>query len=1020
MRNLKKVIALVAVFAMMVSTVAFGQSFTDVAEDADYYEAIEMLSKLQILTGDDQDGDGKMDFRPNDTITRAEVAAIISRIQGVNSVSQTATEFVDVPATHWASGYVAAAAGQGIVNGYGDGNFGPDDQVLYEQAVKMLVETLGYTPYVETVGGYPVGHLTAASRYGVLDGVIGGTTGAEATRGQVAQMVFNAVDTPLMDRWTYGGESEFLIYDGKTLLGSPYRSLLTDRLNVKKFEGVVTGNRLNASLVQAEGDIDTDDEEVINVAWEVNDDYSNYKVEEIVNGTLYAGESGIGDLIGKYVVGYAQEGNRTGEYTVLSAAAATKNKTVTFTLDQYADYANGYIEYFKNESDRTATALKVDFTNGTGESNHGVLYNGVAYNDSIFGLEIAKDSKWGGQVTLIDNDSNSGYDVALIEVAAPAVVDAVSAAGKVSFKNPVKGMLAERPQLLFDEEDNTQIIKLTKDGVEASVEDITEWTVLSIYANNSNEYYDVRILDSSVVEGSVGSKATSVTSATGSEYKIAGTAYDVAMNAYECDDLKPGDAGLFYIDAYGKLVAYDKDGNRQGSDNYGFVIIAQSAPDIWGDENLVVQVLDKDGSVYNKYLAERVEFENIPSGIVAGNADGTYKLEAIDLDALADALTNQLITYDATSDGDIDLITFYQTDEEESSLTLVAKSTAAQGCEFDADEQEMKVGTKTVGVDENTVVFFIRTTDVDAQGQPLAFVTGLGDTTVSASKITSKVGTVATIAHELKGKPVAAYDEDNNGVVSALVIFNTSGGISNSSNIAVIDSVGTATDDNGDDVLAVEYFMNGEAQYALTDADLDNDRDLAAADQGDIWRFAVTADGVITEAIEYAQYDRTESSKTAGATMSLKTVLEAEEAFIWGPVIKASGNRIRVVDQAAGTVPVIANDAVADLTTINAEGANVYVYDPVKRNNKIYVGDASYVSFDEELIEKDITAVDDNGDRVTQAVYDRDDQTNTGVWVAAGTTALGMLDYAAGIEYEGDILDVVIYKAYDFGKYVIK
>ena len=81
MRNLKKVIALVAVFAMLVSTVAFATTFSDVKDDDNYAEAIEMLSNLGILTGDDQDGDGVMDFRPNDTITRAEVAAIVCRVQ---------------------------------------------------------------------------------------------------------------------------------------------------------------------------------------------------------------------------------------------------------------------------------------------------------------------------------------------------------------------------------------------------------------------------------------------------------------------------------------------------------------------------------------------------------------------------------------------------------------------------------------------------------------------------------------------------------------------------------------------------------------------------------------------------------------------------------------------------------------------------------------------------------------------------------------------------------------------------
>ena len=129
MRNLKKVIALVAVFAMLVSTVAFADTFSDVAASDNYAEAIETLSDLGIITGDDQDGDGTMDFRPADTITRAEVAAIISRIQGMNSVAQAATNFADVPSTHWASGYVNNAEGRGIINGYGDGNFGPEDNV---------------------------------------------------------------------------------------------------------------------------------------------------------------------------------------------------------------------------------------------------------------------------------------------------------------------------------------------------------------------------------------------------------------------------------------------------------------------------------------------------------------------------------------------------------------------------------------------------------------------------------------------------------------------------------------------------------------------------------------------------------------------------------------------------------------------------------------------------------------------------------------------------------------------------
>ena len=51
MKNLKKVIALIAVLALTLSTVALGATYTDVAEDSAYSVAVESLSKLGVVTG---------------------------------------------------------------------------------------------------------------------------------------------------------------------------------------------------------------------------------------------------------------------------------------------------------------------------------------------------------------------------------------------------------------------------------------------------------------------------------------------------------------------------------------------------------------------------------------------------------------------------------------------------------------------------------------------------------------------------------------------------------------------------------------------------------------------------------------------------------------------------------------------------------------------------------------------------------------------------------------------------------
>ena len=141
MKNLKKVLALVVALTMVLGTVAFA-SFTDVTAEADSFTAVQTLSSLEILNGYE---DGT--FKPEGDITRAEFCAVVCRalgLEGSANGAKGATQFTDVAADHWASGYINLAAGQKIVNGYGDGKFGPEDNVTYEQAVKMLVVALGF------------------------------------------------------------------------------------------------------------------------------------------------------------------------------------------------------------------------------------------------------------------------------------------------------------------------------------------------------------------------------------------------------------------------------------------------------------------------------------------------------------------------------------------------------------------------------------------------------------------------------------------------------------------------------------------------------------------------------------------------------------------------------------------------------------------------------------------------------------------------------------------------------------
>jgi hypothetical protein len=83
-------------------------------------------------------------FRPDQQITRAEKAALINRIAGYPAAGAAAS-FTDVPADAWFAGDVATAAAQGYMSGYDATTFGPNDVVTREQAGIMYAKIKGLT-----------------------------------------------------------------------------------------------------------------------------------------------------------------------------------------------------------------------------------------------------------------------------------------------------------------------------------------------------------------------------------------------------------------------------------------------------------------------------------------------------------------------------------------------------------------------------------------------------------------------------------------------------------------------------------------------------------------------------------------------------------------------------------------------------------------------------------------------------------------------------------------------------------
>lgn len=193
---MKKVISLVLVMAMVLSSMsfAFGSTkFEDVTADNDYSDAINTLVALGVVTGYE---DGT--YRPEKVVTRAEMAKLIVVTLGYGDlVAGSKSNFSDTQG-HWADAYIALAAGKGLVVGTGDGKFTPDRTVSYDEAMTMIVRALGYTDSCNELKGmtWPTNFKLKAVDLGITEDVKVTANGAD--RGGVAQLLFNALETGLV------------------------------------------------------------------------------------------------------------------------------------------------------------------------------------------------------------------------------------------------------------------------------------------------------------------------------------------------------------------------------------------------------------------------------------------------------------------------------------------------------------------------------------------------------------------------------------------------------------------------------------------------------------------------------------------------------------------------------------------------------------------------------------------------------------------------------------------------------
>ena len=250
-----------------------GAAFTDQADIKVDSDVVDTLVSLGVINGYT---DGS--FKPNDTVTRAEMAKMIYVLRTGNSdasaYNNDKTSFTDVNG-HWAAGFIKYCQSVGIIAGQSATKFAPDQTVTAQEAAKMLLVTLGYDAQKAGLVGINWASKTnaLADENGLLEDVNTSFTGP-CPRQYAAQLIYNAIDAATVvwrddayTKYNYNGD------ENKTI-GEKYMGL-------SKTVGILSDVTKDTYTLSVDKNADESTGKGLSTFTKVTKDYSALKYQKV-------------------------------------------------------------------------------------------------------------------------------------------------------------------------------------------------------------------------------------------------------------------------------------------------------------------------------------------------------------------------------------------------------------------------------------------------------------------------------------------------------------------------------------------------------------------------------------------------------------------------------------------------------------------------------------------------------------------------------------------------------------------
>ncbi len=496
----KKILLLLSALTLLAtclfaSTTYAATDFVDVTKGSNEERVIDIINDLGIMVGYDEEGEKK--FKPDQNVTRAEFVTVIRNcikywnsgddsgsidtsgfnwVQFVYGNIDTELELMypegselggetekktnylwsDVDETYWAYSYMKDIALIGAIHGYPDGTFRPDNDVSYNEAVKIILSLCGYDEYAQSTGGFPTGYTQLAARFGMNKSVSASDT-MPLTRLDVAVMIYNSFSIKLISPLIDADEG---------------RNFLNDIVGVYLLEGTLEATDI-ASIYSSN---------------------ANAKNVATVDGTdfTFDNNSNIRDYIGQDIRVFLKKNDN--DYTMLSFEPTDSEDVTVIDISLYSEYSRNTFYYYKDEEKSKETKVSV-------RAGSPLIYNGKyasSYDESTFeGLN-------NGTITIIEKDDYE-FDLIIVEDFESGYTESVNAS-KLEITDKLKSGTLDGSMIqlesdekeimyqLFDSEGNAlSIEQITKGGLNYYVNDdyvkvyYTTTTVKGKIAGMSNE-----------------------------------------------------------------------------------------------------------------------------------------------------------------------------------------------------------------------------------------------------------------------------------------------------------------------------------------------------------------------------------------------------------------------------------------------------------------------------------------------------------------------------------------------------